>query len=161
MTSLYLFLATAPKESHEQQLLDLDWTLAVQLGVFVLLVLLLTPLLWRPYLRVRRQRVERIEGGMADAQRLEAEAGLRVQKVEQALHDARREAARERERVQAEAQALESEMFSKAQAEAHAMLTSAGTRLQSSIADERSKLMPRAQELGRSIVRQVLGREVS
>ena len=63
---LPLVLAPAP-QSHEPQLIDLDQTVFVQLGIFLLLVLVLYRFLWKPYLRVRGERVTRVEGYRQDA----------------------------------------------------------------------------------------------
>ena len=41
----------------------------VQLGIFLLLALVLWQFLWRPYLRVRGERVTRVEGYRQDAVR--------------------------------------------------------------------------------------------
>jgi len=55
-----LVLAPAAPQSHEPQLIDLDGTLFVQLGLFLLAVVVLYRFLWKPYLRVRDERVTRV-----------------------------------------------------------------------------------------------------
>src|SRR5215207_9952030 len=81
--------ARAP-EAHEQQLLDVDGTLFLNLGLFLLTMFLLTQFLWKPYLKIRTERSSRVEGYREEARRLESEAAARLSKVEAELADARR-----------------------------------------------------------------------
>ena len=83
-----LLLLTAA-QSHEPQLIDLDGTFFIQLGVLFVLMLFLTRLLWKPYLKVRSERVSRVEGYREEAVRLEADAQQRLERAEAALAEAR------------------------------------------------------------------------
>ena len=83
-----LLLQAAPR-SHEPQLIDLDGTFFIQLGILFLLMLFLTRLLWRPYLKVRTERVSRVEGYREQAVKLEADAQQRLERAEAALAEAR------------------------------------------------------------------------
>src|SRR5665213_758228 len=78
MNSAQLLLVSTAPQSHEPQLIDLDQTVFVQLGIFLLLVLVLGKLLWRPYLRVRGERVTRVEGYRQEAARMEIDAAGRL-----------------------------------------------------------------------------------
>ena len=60
MNSALAFLLTAAPEAHEPQLIDIDHTVFVQLGIFLVLFLVLSKFLWKPYLRVRTERVARV-----------------------------------------------------------------------------------------------------
>src|SRR4051812_29583205 len=88
------FAGEAPV-AHEPQLIDVDGTLLVQLGIFLLLVAVLTKLLWRPSLGVRSERVTGVEGYHRDAERMEAEAAQRLARAEAELGRARRESSAE------------------------------------------------------------------
>ena len=95
MTTLRCLLEVAPDQggvpqAAEQQLLDIDSTVFVMLGLFLLLALILTKWLWRPYLRVREERVRRGEGARAEAERLEAESAARLARIEAQLTEARK-----------------------------------------------------------------------
>ena len=116
-----LFLLTAP-QSHEPQLIDIDHTVFVQLGLFLLLILVLSRLLWKPYLRVRGERVARVEGYREEAARLEADAQQRLDRAEAALAEARRVGAGERAVARAEAQAREQTLLAEANAAAQKAL---------------------------------------
>jgi F0F1-type ATP synthase membrane subunit b/b' len=77
-------------QSPEPQLLDVDGTVFVMLGLFLIVMFLLTKWLWRPYLKVKEERVNRVDGYRAEAGRLESEAAARLARVEAQLADARR-----------------------------------------------------------------------
>lgn len=155
-----LAAAAAPR-AHEQVLLDVDGTVFVMFGLFVLTALALTQLLWKPYLRVRDERVSRVEGRRQEAARLESDAAARLARVEAQLADARRIGSSERARSRAEAQAKEQEILAQAQAEAQKALAEARARVEAAIAAERAKLEERALLLGREITEKVLGRRVA
>jgi F-type H+-transporting ATPase subunit b len=155
-----LSLLTAPI-SHEPQLLDLDATVFVQLGLFVLVVFALTRFLWGPYLRVRSERTTRVEGYRSEAQRLESEADARLARAEAALAEARKQGGADRAAARADAQAHEQVLLAEAQADAQKALREATGRLNSTLTQERAKLQTVATAVGREAARKILGREVS
>lgn len=161
MTSALLLLSAAAPQSHEPQLIDLDYTVFVQLGLFLLLVLILQRFLWRPYLRVRGERVSRIEGYREEAARLESEAAARLARAEAGLAEARRVGSGERAVARAEAQAREQTLLAEANAAAQRTLAESRARVQATLAAERAKLQQKAGEIGRDVARKVLGREVA
>src|SRR5688572_5592005 len=109
-------VAQAAPQAPEQQLLDLDGTVFVMLGLFLVTAFVLNQWLWKPYLRVREERVTRVDGYRQEAARLEAEAQARLQRVEAQLAEARRVGSAERARARAEAQAREQAILAQAQA---------------------------------------------
>src|SRR4051812_50122061 len=107
MKSSLIFLLSAAPTSHEPQLIDVDQTIFVQLGIFLLLALVLWRLLWRPYLRIRGERVTRVEGYRQDAVKMDADAAERLAKAELALAAVRRQGSGGRATARAEAQTRE------------------------------------------------------
>ena len=157
---LHTALARAP-EAHDQQLLDIDGTVLLNLGLFLIALFVLNKLLWQPYLRVRGERTSRIEGYKEDAKRLEADAAARLAKVEAKLAEARRAGSFERARVRTAAQAREQEVIRLAQASAQEALAAARARVDEALAKERANLAARAQALGQEAAEKVLGRKVA
>jgi F-type H+-transporting ATPase subunit b len=160
MSAAYLLVATAP-ESHEPQLIDLDGTVFVQLGMFLLLMAILRQFLWKPYLKVKGERVTRVDGYREEATRLEAEAASRLAKAEAALAEARRVGASERAEARSVAQKRENELLAQANATAQKALADARARVNASLTAERAKLQQTANEVGAQAARKILGREVS
>ncbi len=161
MNSALVFLLQAAPVSHEPQLIDVDGTLYVQLGIFLLLALVLYQFLWKPYLRVRGERVTRVEGYRQDAVKMDADAAERLAKAEIALNAARREGVGERAKSRAEAQAREAVVLSEANAEAQKTLAAARTRLDATLAAERAKLEAETRQVAATAAKRILGREAS
>jgi F-type H+-transporting ATPase subunit b len=160
MSSALLLVSTAP-ESHEPQLIDLDGTAFIQLGLFVALLLVLRQFLWKPYLKVLGERTTRVEGYKLEAVRLDAEAAARLAQAEAALAEARREGAGERVAARTAAHAREQELLAAANASAQKTLADARARVAATLAAERAKLQQTATEIGTQAARKILGREVS
>jgi F-type H+-transporting ATPase subunit b len=158
--SLLADSAVAP-QAHGPQLIDVDGTIFVQLALFGLLAFVLTKLLWNPYLRVRAERVTRVDGYRKDAHRMEADAATRLARAEAALAEARRLGSGERAVARAEAQAREQTLVAEAQAEAQRTLAAARTKLDATVAAERTRLVASARDIALGAARRILGREVT
>ena len=152
--------ATAPKAA-EQQLLDVDGTVFVMLGLFLLMLVFLTVFLWKPYLRVRQERGTRVDGYREQAAQMEADAKTRLDKVQADLAEARRLGAGELAVARAEAQARERTLMATATTEAQRTLADARGKLDAAIAAQKAGLQARATELGRQAAGRVLGRSLS
>ena len=159
-SALALLLSAAP-ESHEPQLIDIDGTVFVQFGIFVVLALILWRFMWRPYLRVRGERVARVEGYREEATKMDADAQQRLARAEAALAEARRAGAGERNVARAEAHAREQTLLAEANAAANRTLADARKRLEGTLAGERAKLNAQAADVAMAAARKILGREVA
>jgi F-type H+-transporting ATPase subunit b len=151
---------TAP-QAEESQLLDIDNTVFVMLGLFLLLAFILTQWLWKPYLRVREERVRRVEGARDEADRLDADAAARLARIETQLADARKASQAERAQARTAAVAREQEIISAAQEAARKQLIEARGKLDVVLASERSRLAVHAKDLGRELAEKALGRRLA
>jgi F-type H+-transporting ATPase subunit b len=166
VTTLRCLLEVTPDQggvpqAAEQQLLDIDSTVFVMLGLFLLLALILTKWLWRPYLRVREERVRRVEGARVEAERLEAESAARLARIDAQLTEARKASQAERAHSRALALAHEQQIVAQAQTAAHKMLVEARAKLDGTLATERARLTDSAAALGREIAEKALGRRLA
>ncbi len=164
MNQIFLMLAetgSGAPQAHEQQLLDVDGTVLLQLGLFLVTMYVLTQLLWKPYLRIRAERGARVEGYKEEAKRLEADAAARFTKVEAELAEARKAGSFERARVRAAAQVREQEIIATAQSTAQKTLAEARARVEAALTTERQSLAARAQTLGQKAAERVLGRSIA
>lgn len=153
-------LASAP-QSPEPELLDLDGTVFIMLGIFLVLLLVLWQFLWKPYLRVRDERVARTEGARAQATRLEQEAVARLARVEAGLAEARRQGQTEMAKLRQEAQAKEQQVVAEAQEAARKMLADARAKLDESVARERANLQAETERLAQEMAEKALGRRLA
>jgi F-type H+-transporting ATPase subunit b len=161
MKSSLIFLLSEAPTSHEPQLIDIDQTVFVQLGIFLLLALVLWRLLWRPYLRIRGERVTRVEGYRQDAVKMDADAAERLAKAELGLAAARRQGSGERAAARAEAQTREQAVLAAANTEAQKTLAAARVRLEATLQTERAKLGAQTQDVAKTAAQRILGREIS
>jgi len=153
-SALALLLQAAP-EAHEPQLIDVDHTVFIQLGIFLILMLVLNKFLWKPYLRVRTERVARVDG-----YREEADAQQRLARADAALAEARRVGAGERAVARAEAHTREQTLLAEATAATQRKLAEARARLAAVVQAERKKLEADSSEVAMAAARKILGREV-
>lgn len=160
MNSTLALLLQATPEAHEPQLIDIDHTVFIQLGIFLLALFILNKLLWQPYLRVRTERVARVEGYREEAAKLETDAQHRLSRADAALAEARRVGAGERAVARAEAQAREQTLLAEANAAAQRKLADARARLAATVEAERKKLEADSSAVATSAARKILGREV-
>jgi F-type H+-transporting ATPase subunit b len=149
----------AAGDSHP--LIDIDWTIAIQLGLFLVMLVVCNKLLFQPYLRLRERRAEGIEGARAEAERMTAEADAKLTDYEKQLAAARSRASDEARKIRAEAAAHEREVTGAARATAVASIEEARTRVRTETEAARKELLPRAEQLGREMASRILGREVA
>ncbi len=151
----------ARAEEAAPPLIDLDGTFFVQLGLFLLLLVILSKTLFGPYLKMRDAREQGIGGARREAGELGEQARGIVEAYDQKLVDAKRRGADERNRLRLEANGRERELLGKARADAQAALEVARKRITQQTALGRSALASEAGPLARKVASRVLGREVA
>src|SRR6478609_5809571 len=97
-------------------LIDIDGTVFVQFGLFLILLVVANKLLFQPYLQLRERRKAGIEGSRAEAERMTATADSKLADYEKQLGAARNRANEEGRKVRAEAATHEKESTDKARA---------------------------------------------
>jgi F-type H+-transporting ATPase subunit b len=142
-------------------LIDIDLTVFVQFGMFLLLAFIANRMLFQPYLRLRERRKAGIEGARAEAERMTATADAKLADYEKQLATARSRAAEEGRKIRGEAAAHEREVTDKARAAAQTAIDEAQTKMRAETEAARAQLLPQADALARSIASRLLGREVA
>jgi F-type H+-transporting ATPase subunit b len=138
--------------------LDFDNTLGVQIVLFVLLMFLLEPLLFRPVLRVFALREDRTEGAKAQARELDERAGEIYQRYERELERVNRVAAEERDRVRAETSKLEAEILREARSSVAKVVEDGRRQITAELTRIRFDLGRESERLSHDIVERVVGR---
>lgn len=110
-----------PPAAHP--LIDIDYTVLIQLVLFGVLFLIANKLLFQPYLALRRRRKDGIEGARAEAERMAAQADAKLADYEKQLAQARGRANEEGRKVRTEAAAHEKQVTDAARAEAQKALS--------------------------------------
>jgi F-type H+-transporting ATPase subunit b len=156
-----LLEATTAPRSSEVQLLDLDGTALIMLGIFLILMLILWGFLWKPYLRIRDERVARVEGAREQANKLEADATNRLARIESELADARRAGQSELAKMRQLAQIREQQITGEAQENSRQLLQDARAKLDAALAVERANWQQHTSALARELAEKSLGRRIS
>ncbi len=145
----------------EHPLIDLDFTVLIQLVLFVTTAIIATKFLFKPYLRLREDRIAGIEGAREEATNMSAQADAQLADYEGKLSSARARAEEERRKLRAEAAAHEREVLEKTRSEAVTAQQQAAERINKETEAARAQLRPRADEIARSVATKLLGREVA
>src|SRR5258706_10848496 len=109
----------AQVEEAPPPLIDVDGTLFLQLGLFILMWIALSALLFRPYLRMRAERDKGIGGARDEAHKMEERARTIVGEYEGKFGRAKLRGQEERARLRSEAAARERHPLRQAPDEAH------------------------------------------
>lgn len=141
-------------------LVDFDATILVQLGIFLLLLVVLTRFVFRPYLALRAERAEKIEGARAEAQKLSQDADAKLATYEAKIVAVRKEAATVRAQIRAEGDARAAEVLGAARGESQTAVEAARQKLERSTQAAALSLRTKADQIADAIVSKLLGREV-
>lgn len=141
-------------------LIDVDGTVFVQFGLFLIMYVIANKMLFQPYLALRERRRAGIEGARAEAERMTAEADAKLADYEKSLAAARAKGNEEGRKLRTEASAHEREVTEKARSAAQKAIDEAGAKMRTEVEDARAKLMPEANVLAQKMASKLLGREV-
>ena len=156
MTPLTLLAAGG----HEPPLVDIDSTVFVQFGIFLLLLIVLTRFVFKPYLALRTERGQKIEGAKDEAVKLAADAESKLAGYEERILKTRKDAAVTRLELRKEGETAATSKLAEARGNADAKLEAARQKLGKSADAAQLALRARADVIARTIVGKLLGREV-
>lgn len=140
---------------------DLDASLVVQIGLFLLLLVILKPLLFDPMLRLFEEREKKIEGTRREATKEDERSAKALAKYEGVLAKAREAGNLERDQLRAEGQKKEAEILSLVRSQTTATVEGGRKAIGDEAKAARAALETEANLLGQTIASRVLGREVS
>ena len=145
----------------EHPLIDLDFTVFVQLALFAITAFVASRVLFRPYLKMRDERSAGIDGARDEASRMSAQADAQLASYEGKLAQARGRAEDERRKLRAEAGAHEREVLDKTRADSMAAQEQAHATIAGQTESARRELRPRADQIAHELASKLLGREVA
>ena len=137
---------------------DIDGTFFVQGALFLLLMAILWPLLFKPWLETQARRAEAIDGAVVKAKDLRRQADELV-----AEHDVKLSAARDRANdlradVRRKEEGVQAQTLATARNESAAEADAARKRIGDQADAARTALAGRVEELAQDIVTRLLGR---
>lgn len=140
---------------------DLDLTLFVQLGFFLVLLFVLKPTLFDPMMRLFEEREKRIEGTRHEATKEDERSAKALAKYEAICAKGREAGAVERDALRAEGTKREQDILAQVRAEVAATLEQGRAAIAVETKTARRELEGEVRTLGRETASRVLGREVT
>lgn len=156
-------LAMAGAEAAEEKappIIDIDGTVLVQFALFILMFLVLRAFLFKPYLKMRDERSEKIEGAEAKAEALSKRADDLEAQYQAKVTKARSAADEERARLQGEGRTREAELLAQARSRAQERIQATRGQIAAQVKTAQGELEQRAETLGHVLASKLLGREV-
>ena len=137
---------------------DIDGTLYIQLGIFLGLVVILGPMLFKPWLEAQERRRAAIDGALAQSKAMRSEADALAKDYDQRLETAREKAHGVRSDARRQEEAAQAAKLAAAREEASQALARDRERIASETAAARAALSNRVDELADTIANKLLGR---
>jgi len=141
-------------------MLELNYSLAVQALIFVVLWIALKRLWFDPALRLLKERAVRSEGQIAAARKLEAEVERLRQERNAAMQQAKAETQREVAEMMRRAEAEQKQLIAQASEDAQRTLAEVRGRMAEDVAAARKSLSGEVGTIAREVARVVVGRAV-
>lgn len=142
-------------------MISVDWTLGLQFLNFIVLLLILNKLLYRPLKNIIAQRREKIENSHSRAKELEADIDEKMKRYQQQLGDAKTLANEERNKLKKAASEEEAALLSEAHGKATARLRAIKDQVAGEAEAASTTLKGEAKSLAGQIASKVLGRELA
>ncbi|MRH88954.1 F0F1 ATP synthase subunit B [Nocardia sp. SYP-A9097] len=159
MNSIYLLAAEEDINPLVPKTYDIVWSAIVFIVIAFVFAKYVVPRLTK----VLDERTEKIEGGIAKAEAIQAEAQATLQQYQEQLAEARLEAARIREEARTQGQTILAQLRADAQAEADRIVASGHTQLEAQrlqiVTELRSELGRTAVDLAEKIIGQSVADE--
>jgi F-type H+-transporting ATPase subunit b len=155
-----LVLLSAAEGHKPAPLVDIDGTIFVQFGIFIVLLFILTKFVFRPYLAMLKDRDENIDGARSQAAEMNEKADNDLNSYEDKIMAARKEAASVRSVFREEGEKEASDLLGKARAESDAKVETSRQKIRQSADAARLALRTRADRIAKEITTKLLGREV-
>lgn len=158
MKPLYVLLAA--KGHTPPPLVDIDATVFIQFGIFMILLVVLSKFVFGPWLAIQQERDDNIDGAKSLANNLDSDADEKIANYEDKLIAARKDAAGVRAEFRKEAEGKAGEVLRSARGLSEKEIKAARKKLAEDSAAAQVELGKRADEIAKAIATRLLGREV-
>jgi F-type H+-transporting ATPase subunit b len=140
--------------------IDIDLTVFIQLGLFLVLMLILNKLVFQPFLRSNELREARTDKAREDAADIKARAEKLSTEYREALAAARADAAADRQALRTDGLSNKDTQVSAAREAAASTLAAAQAKASSQFDEARQALLADVDALSKQVAGKVLGRGV-
>ncbi len=142
-------------------MIDLNLTLIIQLVIVLVLMVILSQMAFKPFLRLIYARREWVNDMEKKTRELKERLEEMVEKYQEALALAQARGTAIREEIRKESLQREMEILKEAREEANLLLQEMKAKIAEETEMARGQLQERAKELSRNIVERILGRSLS
>jgi F-type H+-transporting ATPase subunit b len=142
-------------------MIDIDWTLFVQILNFLVLVFLLNIVLFRPIRKILQARQARLAALAGDIDGLADSRQGVLGEVDEQLIAARREGLGLRESFRQEGSQAESSLLEQVKKEVDAQWTKVEAKIKKDVGKAREALSAQAQDFAQALATKILGRKLS
>lgn len=136
--------------------IDIDGTIFAQMGWFLLTLLALHFLLFRPYLRTLEARGEAVEGSTEEAGEMGAQAKILEEKYDRKIRKARLDAQEVRDSLRKQGLAEQQDIHGEVRAELDAKLAEEREAIAERVAQAREEIEERAEGLADAMVTRLI-----
>jgi len=140
--------------------IQLDYTLLIQMANFLVLLFILNKFLYKPILNLLDERRRRLEDSEKLVSDLKEKTSRQWEQYEAELQRARISALAEREKLKAEGSEAERKLLEEAREQASKLMHEARRRLDEDSQKAREVLKTQAQTLGLEMAEKILGRQL-
>ncbi len=141
-------------------MIDLNFTVIFQLAIVLILMVALSNLVFKPFLRVVQERKDWIEGAEKKARELQQRSEELMERYQDSMSAAQAQGASIREGIRKEGLSKETDILQKAMEEANQFLEEMKGKIQEESQNARAGLRLQAQTLSREIAEKMLGRSI-
>ena len=142
-------------------MISVDWTLGLQFLNFIILLIILNKILYRPLKKIMAERHETLTGLHAGAKALEADIDEKMQRYQQQLSDAKAQANEERNKLKKAASEEEAKLLAEAHGKAISRLEAIKSQVATEAGEAGKTLKTEAKSLAEQISTKILGRELA
>ena len=138
-----------------------DWTLFVQIGNFILLILILNAILYKPIRQILIERKKKIQGYKEGIETLQRDASESEQSFQAKISEARQQGVQEKEALKQTGQEEEKRLIDEINQKAQAELEAVRAQIAKDAEDARRGLEKEIEAFSGTIAEKILGRAVS
>ncbi len=141
-------------------MIELNFTLIIQLVIVLSLMAILTQILFKPFLSVLEERRNRIEGAEKRAKDLQQQAEELIERYREAIAAGQAQGAGIRDEIRKTSLTEETEILQKAMDQANQLIQEVKSRIAEEARAARTDLRFQAENLSREITEKILGRSL-
>ncbi len=141
-------------------MIELNFTVIIQLAILLILMVALSKIVFKPFLRALQERRDWVEGAEKKARELQQRMEELMERYRDSMSAAQAQGAAIRDEIRKEGLTKETEILQKAMEEANRFLEGMKAKVQEESQNARASLKLQAQNLSREMAEKMLGRSI-